>query len=125
MYKLDSIPLFWKNHDSLLKVWAGCIFYFTNNVVKIKLLPNESSHIASWLIPKNVFFSSLILSSVLIEQSLGEGTNKFVPRSSNPMSKPLQLPVCSSCSRPIMPNDECVKFYCPNCGYVLIWRDSY
>ena len=25
-------------------------------------------------------------------------------------------------SRPIMPNDECVKYYCPNCGYVLIWR---
>ena len=21
-----------------------------------------------------------------------------------------------------MPNDACVKFYCPNCGYVLIWR---
>jgi predicted RNA-binding Zn-ribbon protein involved in translation (DUF1610 family) len=38
------------------------------------------------------------------------------------MSQPLQLPVCTSCSRPIMPNDECVKFYCPNCGYVLIWR---
>jgi len=34
----------------------------------------------------------------------------------------LQLPVCSSCNRAIMPNDECVKFYCPNCGYVLLWR---
>jgi hypothetical protein len=38
------------------------------------------------------------------------------------MSKPLQLPVCTSCSRPIMPNDECVKYYCPSCGYVLVWR---
>ena len=21
-----------------------------------------------------------------------------------------------------MPNDQCVKFYCPSCGYVIIWR---
>ncbi|HYY67603.1 MAG: zinc finger domain-containing protein [Nitrososphaeraceae archaeon] len=21
-----------------------------------------------------------------------------------------------------MPNDQCVKFYCPSCGYVVIWR---
>jgi Zn-ribbon RNA-binding protein len=38
------------------------------------------------------------------------------------MSKQLELPVCTSCGRPIMPNEESVKFYCPNCGYVLIWR---
>ena len=38
------------------------------------------------------------------------------------VSKSLQLPVCTSCSRPIIANDECVKYYCPNCGYVLIWR---
>ena len=38
------------------------------------------------------------------------------------MSKQLELPVCTSCGRPIMPNEESVKFYCPNSGYVLIWR---
>ncbi|MFQ5969954.1 MAG: zinc finger domain-containing protein [Nitrososphaerales archaeon] len=36
--------------------------------------------------------------------------------------KPLHMPVCTSCSRTVMPNDECVKFYCPNCGDVLMWR---
>ncbi|NMJ86692.1 MAG: DUF1610 domain-containing protein [Thaumarchaeota archaeon] len=36
--------------------------------------------------------------------------------------KPLQLPVCTSCSRTIMPNDECVKFMCPKCGEILLWR---
>lgn len=36
--------------------------------------------------------------------------------------KPMQLPVCASCNRTIMPNDECVKFKCPKCGDVLIWR---
>ncbi|HEU4823455.1 MAG TPA: zinc finger domain-containing protein [Nitrososphaeraceae archaeon] len=38
------------------------------------------------------------------------------------MSKPLVLPVCTSCGRAIMPNEQCVKFYCPSCGYVVIWR---
>jgi Zn-ribbon RNA-binding protein len=38
------------------------------------------------------------------------------------MSKPLVLPVCTSCGRAVMPNDQCVKFYCPSCGYVIIWR---
>lgn len=38
------------------------------------------------------------------------------------MSRLLHLPVCTSCRRPIMPNEECLKFYCPNCDYVLIWR---
>ncbi|MFQ5940690.1 MAG: zinc finger domain-containing protein [Nitrososphaerales archaeon] len=36
--------------------------------------------------------------------------------------KPLELPVCTSCNRTIMPNDECVKFMCANCGDDLIWR---
>ena len=35
------------------------------------------------------------------------------------MSKQLELPVCTSCGTP---NEESVKFYCSNCGYVLIWR---
>lgn len=34
----------------------------------------------------------------------------------------MQLPICSSCNRTIMPNDECVKFNCPSCGDVLMWR---
>ncbi|MFY9300469.1 MAG: zinc finger domain-containing protein [Candidatus Nitrosotenuis sp.] len=38
------------------------------------------------------------------------------------MSTSLTLPVCSCCNKHIMPNDKCVKFMCPECGTVLIWR---
>ncbi len=31
-------------------------------------------------------------------------------------------PICSSCGRVIPPGEKAVKFYCPNCGAVLIWR---
>ncbi|HEY6534842.1 MAG TPA: zinc finger domain-containing protein [Candidatus Nitrosocosmicus sp.] len=38
------------------------------------------------------------------------------------MSKQFQIPICNSCERPIIPKEESVKFYCPNCSHVLIWR---
>ncbi|WP_081844886.1 zinc finger domain-containing protein [Candidatus Nitrosotenuis uzonensis] len=38
------------------------------------------------------------------------------------MSTSMTLPICSCCHRHIMPNDKCVKFNCPECGSVLIWR---
>jgi len=38
------------------------------------------------------------------------------------MSSAISLPLCSCCHRYIMPNDKCVKFNCPSCGSVLIWR---
>lgn len=38
------------------------------------------------------------------------------------MSSAMSLPVCSCCSRHIMPNDKCVKFGCPECGQTEIWR---
>lgn len=31
-------------------------------------------------------------------------------------------PICSSCGRLISPYEKGVKFYCPNCGAVLLWR---
>ncbi|MEM1525444.1 MAG: zinc finger domain-containing protein [Nitrososphaerales archaeon] len=34
----------------------------------------------------------------------------------------LQLPICTSCNRPTLPKENVVKFYCPECGKVLIWR---
>ena len=34
----------------------------------------------------------------------------------------MTLPVCSCCSRHIMPNDKCVRFDCPGCGQSEIWR---
>jgi len=34
----------------------------------------------------------------------------------------LKLPVCSSCGRPIPPHERGVRFPCPNCGEVIIWR---
>lgn len=33
-----------------------------------------------------------------------------------------EMPVCSSCGRPIHPREKAVSFYCPRCGEVLIWR---
>ncbi|MCP8321683.1 MAG: DUF1610 domain-containing protein, partial [archaeon] len=38
------------------------------------------------------------------------------------MSEKISLPICTSCNRPIMPGEKAVKFYCSNCGQVLIWR---
>ncbi|MFZ0183386.1 MAG: zinc finger domain-containing protein [Nitrosotalea sp.] len=38
------------------------------------------------------------------------------------MSSTIGLPVCTSCHRPIMPRDMCVKFNCPDCGSLLLWR---
>jgi predicted RNA-binding Zn-ribbon protein involved in translation (DUF1610 family) len=38
------------------------------------------------------------------------------------MTEELSLPSCTSCNRPIMPGENAVKFFCPNCGQVLIWR---
>ena len=40
------------------------------------------------------------------------------------MSSTISLPTCNGCNRPIMPNDKCVKFNCPECGNDLIWRCS-
>jgi len=37
----------------------------------------------------------------------------------SPMVKP---PTCSSCNKPIDPREKAVKFYCPECGKVLIRR---
>jgi len=31
-------------------------------------------------------------------------------------------PICSSCGKVIPPGEKAVKFYCPNCGTILIWR---
>ncbi|MHA1145521.1 MAG: zinc finger domain-containing protein [Candidatus Helarchaeota archaeon] len=29
---------------------------------------------------------------------------------------------CNGCSRLISPNERAVKFACPNCGKIIIWR---
>ncbi len=31
-------------------------------------------------------------------------------------------PICNSCGRVIPPHERGVKFLCPNCGAVIIWR---
>ncbi|MCP8310525.1 MAG: zinc finger domain-containing protein [Candidatus Methylarchaceae archaeon HK02M1] len=38
------------------------------------------------------------------------------------MSERISLPTCTSCNRPIAPGEKAVKFYCLNCGQVVIWR---
>ncbi|MEM2840848.1 MAG: zinc finger domain-containing protein [Candidatus Bathyarchaeia archaeon] len=34
----------------------------------------------------------------------------------------LKMPSCNQCGRTIIPGEAAVKFNCPNCGDVLIWR---
>jgi len=34
------------------------------------------------------------------------------------------MPRCFCCNRPIPPGDLAVKFPCPNCGKIVIWRCS-
>ncbi|MEM1508790.1 MAG: zinc finger domain-containing protein [Thermofilaceae archaeon] len=34
----------------------------------------------------------------------------------------LKIPLCSSCHKPIAPYERGVRFRCPNCGEVEIWR---
>ncbi len=41
------------------------------------------------------------------------------------MQRVIELPVCVSCRRVIMPNDKSVKFHCPRCTEQLIWRCEY
>ncbi|MAH22011.1 MAG: RNA-binding protein [Thaumarchaeota archaeon] len=36
--------------------------------------------------------------------------------------KQVQLPLCTSCNRPIMPGEKAAKFSCPQCGGLVIWR---
>ncbi|MHA1595953.1 MAG: zinc finger domain-containing protein [Candidatus Baldrarchaeia archaeon] len=38
------------------------------------------------------------------------------------MSSEYKPPVCSSCGRPILVDEACVKFPCPNCGQIILWR---
>ncbi|MCS7105360.1 MAG: zinc finger domain-containing protein [Thermofilaceae archaeon] len=34
----------------------------------------------------------------------------------------LTVPICTSCRRPISPFTRGVRFRCPNCGEVEMWR---
>jgi len=38
------------------------------------------------------------------------------------MSGKVKLPICTSCNRIIPPGTNAMKFPCPNCGEMLIWR---
>ena len=38
------------------------------------------------------------------------------------MSRVLRLPTCTSCGKLIPPYERGVKFRCPNCGEIIIWR---
>ncbi|MEM0286731.1 MAG: zinc finger domain-containing protein [Nitrososphaerota archaeon] len=45
------------------------------------------------------------------------------PKGHGEVSLPaIRPPICSSCNRTINPRENAVKFYCPDCGKVLIWR---
>jgi len=33
-----------------------------------------------------------------------------------------EVPRCTSCNRPIPPDERGVRFLCPNCGKAEIWR---
>ncbi|MEM2884482.1 MAG: zinc finger domain-containing protein [Thermoproteota archaeon] len=32
------------------------------------------------------------------------------------------MPTCVSCNKVIMPKERFVKFFCPSCGAVTLWR---
>ncbi|MCW4055699.1 MAG: zinc finger domain-containing protein [Candidatus Bathyarchaeota archaeon] len=34
----------------------------------------------------------------------------------------LQTPICSSCNRTIPTGTKAIKFSCPNCGEIVLWR---
>jgi hypothetical protein len=34
----------------------------------------------------------------------------------------VKMPTCSWCGRSIFPKEKAVRFPCPNCGEVVIWR---
>ncbi|MGA2783623.1 MAG: zinc finger domain-containing protein [Candidatus Bathyarchaeia archaeon] len=36
--------------------------------------------------------------------------------------KIIRMPTCSWCARTILPGEGAVKFPCPSCGEVTIWR---
>jgi len=38
------------------------------------------------------------------------------------MASSIKLPVCTSCNKPIAPFERAVRFKCPNCGAIIIWR---
>jgi len=40
------------------------------------------------------------------------------------MPEGFSLSHCTSCTRPILPGTKAVRFNCPNCHQVLIWRDE-
>ncbi|MCC6056481.1 MAG: zinc finger domain-containing protein [Desulfurococcaceae archaeon] len=38
------------------------------------------------------------------------------------MHEAANIRICSSCKRPIVPDEKAVSFKCPNCGAITIWR---
>ncbi|MCS7142566.1 MAG: zinc finger domain-containing protein [Aigarchaeota archaeon] len=38
------------------------------------------------------------------------------------MTKGIVYPLCTSCNRPISPDEKSVNFPCPNCSKIVIWR---
>ncbi|RLE84187.1 MAG: RNA-binding protein [Thermoprotei archaeon] len=38
------------------------------------------------------------------------------------MGTTLKLPICTSCGKPLAPYEPGVRFRCPNCGEITIWR---
>ncbi len=44
-----------------------------------------------------------------------------VPRTLS-IEQPTKVPKCTSCGKLIVPWEKAVRFVCPNCGEVIIWR---
>jgi len=34
----------------------------------------------------------------------------------------VKMPVCNWCGRVILPDESAVKFPCPSCGEIVVWR---
>ncbi|MHA1830652.1 MAG: zinc finger domain-containing protein, partial [Candidatus Helarchaeota archaeon] len=37
-------------------------------------------------------------------------------------SELIKTPICTCCNRIISPNEDAIKFVCPECGDIIIWR---
>ncbi|WP_455368149.1 zinc finger domain-containing protein [[Eubacterium] cellulosolvens] len=37
-------------------------------------------------------------------------------------TRAVKMPVCNWCGRIILPDESAVKFPCPSCGEIVVWR---
>jgi|APFre7841882590_1041340.scaffolds.fasta_scaffold11755_3 predicted RNA-binding Zn-ribbon protein involved in translation (DUF1610 family) len=60
---------------------------------------------------------------MLVGQFIYVSPESFGPRRYNlSEAKTVKMPTCNWCGRMILPAEAAVKFPCPSCGEVVVWR---